>query len=84
MADTQNPGGNGNTPVNRLKRMDEAVTFAQTGRTASAFEAPLDRLVRLDKQDPERARILGAKIRDAIPSLSTKPLSAQDKLRLRR
>lgn len=68
-----------------LKNRGEFISefMDQANKGVKAFEPPLERLTRLHKEDPKRARVLAAKIRQALPKLSTKPLSAQDKIRAR-
>lgn len=67
----------------RKETIDEAVSRAQTG--VGNFENPISRLTRLHKEGKtERAKNLAVQIREAAPGLSSKPLSARDKLRLRK
>ena len=82
MADKQDPAGNGTFmgATERLKNRSGAELERMESRS---FENPLQRLTRLSKENPERAKNLALQIRDAAPSLSAKPLSARERLKVR-
>lgn len=69
----------------RTDQINETVSAAQSG--TKQVETPIDRLTRLHKQDPERARNLAAGLRAVQVDAGTpgaKPLTNREKRRLRK